>query len=37
MPGIASGFHYKLIVSEDSRLCIEWPVAALQTRRARQG
>jgi hypothetical protein len=35
--GIASRFHCKLIVSKDSRLSIEWPVAALPARPARQG
>jgi hypothetical protein len=28
LPGFASGFIYKLTVSEDSSLCIERPVAA---------
>jgi hypothetical protein len=37
MPGFVPGFIYKLIVSEDSRLCIEWQVAALQVCHARQG
>jgi hypothetical protein len=37
LPGFVPGFIYKLTVSEDNRLCIEWPVAALQARRARQG
>jgi hypothetical protein len=30
MPVLHQGFIYKLTVSEDNRLCIEWPVAALQ-------
>jgi hypothetical protein len=37
LPALPHGFIYKLTVSEYSRLCIEWQVAALQARRARQG
>jgi hypothetical protein len=37
LPVLPQGFIYKLTVSEYSRLCIEWQVAAVQARRARQG
>jgi hypothetical protein len=37
LPVLPHGFIYKLTVSEDNGLCIEWQVAALQARRARQG
>jgi hypothetical protein len=34
---LLQGFIYKLIVSEDNRLYVEWLVAALLVRYARQG